>query len=44
MPREVREAIAWCISSDGAGSMSAAEAEAYVDEMLDGDRGGEESW
>lgn len=44
MPREVREAIAWCISVDGAGTLSSAEAEAYVDGMFDGDRGGEESW
>lgn len=44
MPRAVREAIAWCISSDGAGTLTATEAEEYVDAMFDGDRGGEESW
>lgn len=44
MPRSVREALAWCISTEGAGNMSAEEAEAYVDAMFDGDRGGEESW
>lgn len=44
MPRAVREAIGWCISVDGAGTLSPAEAEAYVDAMFDGDRGGEESW
>ncbi|CAK9784196.1 riboflavin synthase domain-like protein [Cutaneotrichosporon oleaginosum] len=44
MPRAVREAIAWCISSEGAGTLSVTEAEAYVDAMFDGDRGGEESW
>lgn len=44
MPREVRAAIAWCISTSGAGSMTEVEAEAYVEAMFDDGRGGEESW
>jgi sulfite reductase alpha subunit-like flavoprotein len=44
MPREVREAVAWCISSEGAGTFSAEEAEAFVESMFEDGRGGEESW
>ncbi len=44
MPREVREAIAWCISADGSGDMGEEEAKAYVEEMFEDGRGGEESW
>jgi hypothetical protein len=40
MPREVREAIAWCINKDG----PSEDAKAYVDDMFDSGRGGEESW
>jgi sulfite reductase alpha subunit-like flavoprotein len=42
MPREVREAVAWCISQGGAHDEEAAKA--YVDDMFDSGRGGEESW
>jgi hypothetical protein len=44
MPREVRAAVAWCISTAGAGNMSEEESEAYVEAMFDDGRGGEESW
>jgi hypothetical protein len=44
MPKEVRAAIAWCISSEGAGTLSIEEAEAFVEEMFEDGRGGEESW
>ena len=44
MPREVRAAIAWCISTEGAGAFSMDEAEKYVEEMFESGRGGEESW
>lgn len=43
MPREVREALAWCIAG-GEKGFSEDEAKAYVDEMFDTGRGGEESW
>lgn len=41
MPREVREAIAWCISGE---DMTEEAAGAYVERMFDEGRGGEESW
>ncbi|WVR04245.1 NADPH-dependent diflavin oxidoreductase 1 [Kwoniella sp. DSM 27419] len=44
MPREVREAIAWCISSEGAGELPEEEARLYVEQMFEDKRGGEESW
>jgi hypothetical protein len=44
MPKEVRAAVAWCLSKDGAGSMTVSEAEAFVEEMFEDGRGGEESW
>lgn len=44
MPKEVRAAVAWCLTSDGAGSMSSGQAEAYVERMFEDGRGGEESW
>ena len=44
MPKEVREAIAWCISVEGAGTLKEEEAKGYVEEMFDVGRGGEESW
>ncbi|WVQ97522.1 NADPH-dependent diflavin oxidoreductase 1 [Kwoniella sp. CBS 9459] len=44
MPREVREAIAWCISNEGAGDMTPEEAKEYVEQMFEDKRGGEESW
>lgn len=44
MPREVREAVAWCISGSGAGDMGEEEANMYVEEMFESGRGGEESW
>ena len=44
MPREVREAIAWCISEDGAGDTNYEAAKAYVERMFDERRAGEESW
>ncbi|WOO77724.1 NADPH-dependent diflavin oxidoreductase 1 [Vanrija pseudolonga] len=44
MPREVREALAWCISTDGAGSLEPEAATEYIAEMFDSGRGGEESW
>jgi len=44
MPKEVRAAVAWCLSKDGAGTMTASEAEAFVEEMFEDGRGGEESW
>ncbi|OCF33987.1 NADPH-ferrihemoprotein reductase [Kwoniella heveanensis BCC8398] len=44
MPREVREAIAWCISEEGAGDMTPDEAKEYVEQMFEDKRGGEESW
>ncbi|WWD21879.1 NADPH-dependent diflavin oxidoreductase 1 [Kwoniella shandongensis] len=44
MPREVREAIAWCISTEGAGDLSEEESKAYVEKMFEDKRGGEESW
>jgi sulfite reductase alpha subunit-like flavoprotein len=42
MPREVREAIAWCIEQGG--QYDEEGAKAYVDNMFDTGRGGEESW
>ncbi|WVQ75346.1 NADPH-dependent diflavin oxidoreductase 1 [Cryptococcus sp. DSM 104548] len=44
MPREVREAVAWCISKDGAGNFTEEEAKEYVEQMFEDKRGGEESW
>ncbi|WVQ68745.1 NADPH-dependent diflavin oxidoreductase 1 [Kwoniella botswanensis] len=44
MPREVREALAWCISKDGAGDFTEEEAKEYVERMFEEKRGGEESW
>lgn len=44
MPRQVREALAFCISEQGGGKMTDEEAEAYIDAMFDGERGQEESW
>ncbi|KIR34939.1 NADPH-ferrihemoprotein reductase [Cryptococcus deuterogattii MMRL2647] len=44
MPREVREAVAWCISKKGAGDMTEEESKAYVEQMFEDKRGGEESW
>lgn len=44
MPKEVRAAIAWCLTTEGAGSMSQEDAEAFVEEMFEDGRGGEESW
>ncbi|WRT65231.1 NADPH-dependent diflavin oxidoreductase 1 [Kwoniella shivajii] len=44
MPREVREAIAWCISEQGAGDLTEGEAKEYVEQMFEDKRGGEESW
>lgn len=44
MPKSVREALAWCISTSGAGDLSSEEAEAYVEAMFEQGRGGEESW
>lgn len=44
MPREVREAVAWCISKNGAGDMTEEESKAYVEQMFEDKRGGEESW
>lgn len=44
MPKEVRAAIAWCLTTEGAGTMSLQEAEAFVEEMFEDGRGGEESW
>jgi hypothetical protein len=44
MPKEVRATIAWCLSSEGAGTMNKEEAEAFVEEMFEDGRGGEESW
>ncbi|ORY24115.1 putative NADPH-ferrihemo protein reductase [Naematelia encephala] len=44
MPREVREAIVWCISSSASGDMTEEQAAAYVEDMFETGRGGEESW
>jgi hypothetical protein len=44
MPKEVRAAIAWCLSTAGAGTMTTEAAEAFVEEMFEDGRGGEESW
>jgi sulfite reductase alpha subunit-like flavoprotein len=44
MPKEVRAAIAWCLTSEGAGRLTMDEAEAFVEEMFEDGRGGEESW
>nr|XP_018265994.1 NADPH-ferrihemoprotein reductase [Kwoniella dejecticola CBS 10117]OBR88152.1 NADPH-ferrihemoprotein reductase [Kwoniella dejecticola CBS 10117] len=44
MPREVREALAWCISTEGAGTFSEEEAKEYIERMFEEKRGGEESW
>ena len=39
MPRQVREAVAWCISSDGSGDMPLDKAMGYVEEMFEDGRG-----
>lgn len=44
MPKSVREALAWCISSSGVGDLSTEEAEMFVEDMFEQGRGGEESW
>ena len=44
MPKEVRASIAWCLSADGAGTMTDEEAGTFVEEMFEDGRGGEESW
>jgi hypothetical protein len=44
MPKEVRAAVAWCLSSEGEGQMTTQEAEEYVEAMFEEGRGGEESW
>ena len=44
MPRQVREAIAWCISVNGSGDMPLDRALDYVEEMFEDGRGAEESW
>ena len=44
MPKEVRAAIAWCLTVEGAGTMDKDQAEAFVEEMFEDGRGGEESW
>lgn len=44
MPKEVRAAVAWCLSNEGAGTMAIQQAEAFVEEMFEDGRGGEESW
>jgi sulfite reductase alpha subunit-like flavoprotein len=44
MPKEVRASIAWCLTSEGAGTMTEEEAGAFVEEMFEDGRGGEESW
>jgi hypothetical protein len=44
MPKSVREALAWCISTEGAGTLDSEEAVAYVEQMFEQGRGGEESW
>jgi hypothetical protein len=44
MPKEVRATIAWCLSREGAGTMGKEDAEAFVEEMFEDGRGGEESW
>lgn len=44
MPREVREALAWCISSEGAGDLDAEAAKAFIEDIFDSGRGGEETW
>ena len=44
MPRQVREAVAWCLSSEGSGELSSEDAEAYVEDMFEDGRGVEESW
>nr|XP_019008983.1 NADPH-ferrihemoprotein reductase [Kwoniella pini CBS 10737]OCF47764.1 NADPH-ferrihemoprotein reductase [Kwoniella pini CBS 10737] len=44
MPREVREALAWCISKNGAGNLTDEESKDYIEKMFEEKRGGEESW
>lgn len=44
MPREVREALAWCIGSEGAGDLTAEAAKAFIEDIFDSGRGGEETW
>jgi hypothetical protein len=46
MPKAVRAALAWCISTEsGYGLLSSEEAAAYVEDMFElGGRGAEETW
>ncbi|ORX36114.1 NADPH-ferrihemo protein reductase [Kockovaella imperatae] len=44
MPRQVREAVSWCLSTDGAGKLSSGEATTYVEDMFEDGHGMEESW
>ncbi|WVW78975.1 NADPH-dependent diflavin oxidoreductase 1 [Kwoniella bestiolae CBS 10118] len=44
MPREVREALAWCVSMEGAGTFTEEESTEYIERMFEEKRGGEESW
>lgn len=46
MPKAVRSAVAWSISTDsGEGVLDRDAADKYVEEMfMSGKRGGEESW
>lgn len=44
MPKAVREAMAWCISTEGGGEMEEEEAVEWVGRMFEEGRGGEESW
>lgn len=44
MPKEVRAAIAWCLTTEAGGILSQEGAEAFVEEMFEDGRGGEESW
>ncbi|WWC87379.1 NADPH-dependent diflavin oxidoreductase 1 [Kwoniella dendrophila CBS 6074] len=44
MPKEVREALAWCVSKEGAGTLTEEQANEYIEQMFEDGRGGEESW
>ena len=44
MPKAVREAVAWCMSTEGGGELGADQAEEWVGRMFEEGRGGEESW
>lgn len=45
MPRQVREALAWCLSKEGGGgSMSEEQAGEWIERLFEDGRGGEESW